>query len=84
MRSTPERHEGTSPPAVEVALAPCDLVALIEPWPEASLPSGTWGYVLELLDDGTVRVEFIDREAEPIAEATVPLRLLELVWAEDV
>lgn len=72
---------------VEASAAPLyevyDVVALGEAWPEAGLERGAWGTVLAVQGGPAYEVEFTDRDGEPIAVATVPERVLGLVWADN-
>jgi Domain of unknown function (DUF4926) len=53
-----------------------DVVALLEEVPEASLPRGQVGTVVESLDPETVLVEFSDDEGRAYAIVPVPVGAL--------
>lgn len=56
-----------------------DVVAVLDDLPEASLPRGQVGTVVELLDDVTALVEFSDDDGRAYAVLPVPIaRLLPL------
>ncbi|HEY9722236.1 MAG TPA: DUF4926 domain-containing protein [Oscillatoriaceae cyanobacterium] len=84
MRNT-KQHP--APQATELAESPLyevyDVVALGEPWPEAGLEQGAWGTVLSVRGGPAYEVEFTDRDGSPVAVATVPERILGLVWADN-
>jgi hypothetical protein len=53
-----------------------DVVAVLGDLPEASLPRGQVGTVVELLDDATALVEFSDDTGRAYAVLPVPLATL--------
>lgn len=53
-----------------------DVVAVLDDLPEASLPRGQVGTVVELLDEATALVEFSDDGGRAYAVLSVPLATL--------
>jgi hypothetical protein len=49
-----------------------DVIALIEDLPEEGLQTGQVGTVVEVLDEETYEVEFVDKEGTTYAQCPVP------------
>jgi hypothetical protein len=72
----PPRH-----PATDSTVKLLDVVALAEDLPQAGLVRGEVGTVVEMLDDGAVEVEFVDRDGRTYAQEPIHAsKLIRLVY----